>query len=77
MNFSAIPYMLVSRELALTLGAERVYICLCLVDHLILGVGRDREAAMAAMVREFEAKYGDGLKDVNERGLEIDDITFN
>ncbi len=74
MDISAIPYLLVSRELDSPLDTTRVYICLCLLDHMILGIGIDRETAMQAMIVEFEAKYGD-----KELGgdLDVDNYELN
>lgn len=74
MNLSAVPYLLVSREVPLSFGPERVFVCLCLLDHMVLGIGHDRDAAMGAMMRELEAKYGEseGLN-----GLETDGIDLN
>ncbi len=57
MNLSAVPYLLVSRDLEPS-GGMRVFVCLCLLDHTILGVGRDRQSALDAMTREFEQRHG-------------------
>jgi hypothetical protein len=57
MDLSAIPYLLISRELDFGFSTERVYLCLCLLDHLVLGVGMSRDEAMRHMVTELEAKY--------------------
>lgn len=57
MNLSAVPYLLVSRDLGPPCRT-RVFVCLCLLDHSVLGVGRDRQSALDAMTREFEQRHG-------------------
>jgi hypothetical protein len=59
MDLSAVPYLLVSRELDFGFSRERVFLCLCLIDHLVLGVGLSRDEALRGMVAELEAKYED------------------
>ena len=59
MDLSAIPYLLISRNLELSFGDERVFVCLCLIDHLCVGVGTSRDDALAAMIAELEKKYGE------------------
>jgi hypothetical protein len=78
MDLSAIPYLLISRELDFGFSTERVYLCLCLLDHLVLGVGLSREEAMGHMVDELERKY-DGKLDETEDddGFELDSIQRN
>ncbi|MBK8207868.1 MAG: hypothetical protein IPK87_13920 [Planctomycetes bacterium] len=62
MDLSAVPYLLISRELGLGFSRERVFLCLCLIDHLVLGIGLSRDEAMGDMVAELEAKYDDGFQ---------------
>jgi hypothetical protein len=78
MDLSAIPYLLISRELDFGFSTERVYLCLCLLDHLVLGVGLSRDEAMAHMIDELEHKY-DGKLDESEDddGFELDSIQRN
>ncbi len=59
MDMNAVPYMLISRELDFGFSLERIYVCLCLVDHLVMGVGCSRDEAMDQMLEELETKYGD------------------
>lgn len=59
MDLSAVPYLLVSRELDFGFSLERVYLCLCLVDHMVLGIGLSRDEALRGMVAELERKYED------------------
>jgi hypothetical protein len=59
MDLNAVPYMIVSRDLELCGSTQRIYLCLCLVDHLVLGVGATRDEALSAMTTELDAKYGD------------------
>lgn len=59
MDLSAVPYMIISRELDFGFSVERVYFCLCLIDHLVLGVGLSRDESLRHMVEELEERYGD------------------
>lgn len=59
MDLTAVPYLLLSRELDFGFSKERVYLCLCLIDHLVLGVGLSRDEALRCMARELESKYPD------------------
>ncbi len=59
MDLSSVPYLIVSRELELEYSTQRVYLCLCLIDHLVLGVGLSRDESLRCMVAELEDKYGD------------------
>jgi hypothetical protein len=59
MDLSAVPYLIVSRELEFGFSTERVYLCLCLIDHLVIGVGLSRDEALRQMVSELEDKYDD------------------
>ena len=59
MDLSAIPYLLISRNLELAIGDERVFVCLCLIDHLCVGVAASRDEALSAMIAELEKKYGE------------------
>lgn len=59
MDLSAIPYMVISRELDFGFSNERIYVALCLIDHNIVGVGLSRDEAMRAMIAEIEDEYGD------------------
>jgi hypothetical protein len=78
MDLSAIPYLLISRELDFGFSTERVYLCLCLLDHLVLGVGLSRDEAMEHMIAELEHKY-DGKLDESEDddGFELDSLRRN
>ncbi|MCB9936256.1 MAG: hypothetical protein H6840_11255 [Planctomycetes bacterium] len=79
MDLSAIPYLLISRELDFGFSTERVYLCLCLLDHLVLGVGLSRDEAMRHMVTELEAKYDGKLEEVDDddEGFELDAFRRN
>ena len=57
MDLSAVPYLIISRELDFGFSTERVYLCLCLIDHMVLGVGLSRDEALRCMVTELEHKY--------------------
>jgi len=59
MDLTAVPYLIVSRTLDFGFSQERIYICICLLDHLVLGVGLSRDESMRHMVDELEEKYGD------------------
>ncbi|MBX3459856.1 MAG: hypothetical protein KF696_07810 [Planctomycetes bacterium] len=63
MDLTAVPYLLVSRELDFGFSNERVYLCLCLIDHLVMGIGLSRDEAMRGMMNELEEKYGDDFED--------------
>lgn len=76
MDLSAIPYLLISRELDFGFSTERVYLCLCLLDHLVLGVGLSRDEAMRHMVTELEHKY-DGSFDSDDDDFELDALRHN
>jgi hypothetical protein len=56
MNLDSIPYMIVSRDLPTPLGPQRVFVCLCLIDHLILGIGTSRDEALDAMTAELHER---------------------
>lgn len=73
MDLSAVPYLLISRELDFGFSTERVFLCLCLLDHLVLGIGLSRDEAMGDMVAELEAKYHDGF----EGDFELDRFNRN
>jgi hypothetical protein len=74
MDLSAVPYLIVSRELEFGFSHERVYLCLCLIDHLVLGIGLSRDEAMQNMVTELERKYDAGRDDDQ---LELDSFSRN
>ncbi len=59
MDLSAVPYLIVSRELDFGFSVERVYLCLCLVDHLVLGIGLSRDESLRHMVAELEDRHGE------------------
>ncbi|MBZ0137295.1 MAG: hypothetical protein K8I27_13090 [Planctomycetes bacterium] len=75
MDLSAVPYLIVSRELA----CERVYLCLCLIDHMVLGIGLSRDEALRHMVTELEAKYADKYDERygEDDDLELDALSWN
>lgn len=84
MDLSAVPYLLVSRNLELSFGDERVFVCLCLVDHLCVGVGASKDDALCAMIAELERKYGErwepeeDTRASDESGeWDIDDVSLN
>lgn len=68
MDLSAVPYLLLSRELDFGFSKERVYLCLCLIDHTVLGVGLSRDEALRGMVRELEGKYPEDEGEVSFLG---------
>jgi hypothetical protein len=71
MDLNSVPYLLLARELEFPWGNERVFICLCLLDHLIVGTGLGRDEAMNAMACEIEKKYGPSWDFA--RGVSADD----
>lgn len=77
MDLSAIPYLLISRNLELSFGDERVFVCLCLIDHLCVGVGASRDEALAAMIAELEKKYGERWEPEEEPAAEDDDENWD
>lgn len=54
MDLSAVPYMIISRSLE----GRNVFVCLCLVDHMVIGIGLDRDEAMQAMIAELHSRHG-------------------
>lgn len=54
MDLSAIPYLIVSRRV----DDLKVYVCLCLIDHRIVGLGLSRDESMQAMITELNAMHG-------------------
>ena len=74
MDLSAVPYLIVSREPEFGFSRERV--CLCLIDHLVLGIGLSRDEAMNNMVLELEHKYDAG-RDDDDIDLELDSFSRN
>ena len=77
MDLSAIPYLLISRDLEFGFSTERVYLCLCLLDHLVLGVGLSRDEAMQHMIAELEAKYDGKIEETDDDGFEFDSVRRN
>jgi len=77
MDLSAIPYLLISRNLELSFGDERVFVCLCLIDHLCVGVGAGRDEALAAMIAELEKKYGERWEPEEEPAAADDDENWD
>ena len=75
MDLSAVPYLIISRELDFGFDTERVYLCLCLIDHMVLGVGLSRDEALHCMVSELEQKY-DARYDEDD-DLELDAFSRN
>lgn len=69
MDLSAVPYMIISRRL----DGMRVFVCLCLVDHMVIGVGRSRDEALAAMIAELHQRHGETWRD----GSSDFDVTRN
>lgn len=57
MDLSGIPYLIVSREVDFDVLSERVYVCLCLVDHLAIGIGATRDESLRAMLDEFDRRH--------------------
>ena len=55
MDLSAVPYLILRREL----DRRHVFVCICLIDHTLMGVGRTREIALENMSREAKEKYDD------------------
>lgn len=58
-DLNAVPYMINSRTLDFGFSQEKVFVAMCLVDHLVMGVGCSRDEAMKMMLRELDDKYGD------------------
>lgn len=54
MDLSAVPYLIVSRRVE----NLKVFICLCLVDHMVVGLGLNRDEALQAMIAELNARHG-------------------
>lgn len=84
MDLSAIPYLLISRNVELAYGDERVFVCLCLIDHLCVGVGTTRDDALHAMTAELEKKYGQRWEldaepsyDDDTGAFDIDELSLN
>ncbi|KAA0212735.1 hypothetical protein EDM80_08950 [bacterium] len=84
MDLSAIPYLLISRNVELAYGDERVFVCLCLIDHLCVGVGTTRDDALRAMTAELERKYGEcwepedeSSSDDDTGAFDIDELSLN
>jgi hypothetical protein len=78
MDLSAIPYLLISRDLDFGFSTERVYLCLCLLDHLVLGVGLSRDEAMKHMIGELVAKYDGKIEETeDDDGFETDSVRRN
>lgn len=78
MDLSAIPYLLISRDLDFGFSTERVYLCLCLLDHLVLGVGLSRDEAMKHMINELESKYDGKIEETeDDDGFELDSLKRN
>lgn len=75
MDLSAIPYLIVSRELDFGFSTERVYLCLCLIDHMVLGIGLSRDESLRCMVAELEDRHGEKLDD--EDDFELDSFMNN
>lgn len=75
MDLSAIPYLIVSRELDFGFSVERVYLCLCLVDHMVLGIGLSRDESLRHMVTELEERHGTELDD--DEDFELDSFHNN
>lgn len=75
MDLSAVPYLVVSRELDFGFSSERVYLCLCLIDHLVLGIGLSRDEALRCMVTELELKYDQ--RSGEDDGFELDACSRN
>ncbi len=73
MDLSSVPYLIISRELDFGFSQERVYLCLCLIDHLVLGIGLSRDESLRCMVTELEEKYGDDFDD----GCRVERFTRN
>ncbi|MCA8913564.1 MAG: hypothetical protein KDB82_17900 [Planctomycetes bacterium] len=76
MDLSAIPYLIVSRELDFGFSKERVYLCLCLVDHMVLGIGLSRDESLRHMVAELEDRHGEQFDDEDD-GFELDSFSNN
>lgn len=57
MDPTAVPYLIVQRTLDFeVLGPSKVYICMCLIDHMIVGIGHTRDQALKAMVDAIREK---------------------
>lgn len=65
MDLTAVPYLIVSRHIE----DLKVYVCLCLVDHMVVGVGLSRDDALNAMIADLRARHGDKWAD-DDAGLE-------
>ncbi len=67
MDLSAVPYLIVSRRVE----DLKVYVCLCLIDHRIVGLGLSRDESMQAMIAELNAIHGDhwGNADDSDEGF--------
>lgn len=70
MDLTAVPYLIVSRRVE----DLKVFVCLCLIDHLVVGVGLNRDQALAAMIAELNARHGDQWENGD---LDASDFTRN
>jgi hypothetical protein len=59
MDLSAVPYLIVSRKVE----SLRVFVCLCPVDHMVVGVGLSRDEALKRMIAELSERHGDDWRD--------------
>jgi len=55
MDLTAVPYLIVSRRVE----DLKVYVCLCLIDHMVVGVGLSRDECLREMIAELNARHGD------------------
>ena len=59
MDLSAVPYLVVSRTLETGFAEQQIFVALCLIDHLVLGMGLSRDEALGKMIDELEKKHAD------------------
>lgn len=61
MDLSAIQYMMYARRMPILTHSgyehQPIYICLCLMDHEIIGIADNADAALAEMISEAKRKY--------------------
>jgi len=70
MNKNAIPYLILHRDVKFGDITKTVYVCLCLIDHMVLGIGESREESLKSMANELDKRYpddGDELLEILSR----------
>ena len=54
MSIKPVYYIIVSEDILIDSGYQRIFVCLNLIDHRIMGISTTRDGALEEMSKQYE-----------------------